>query len=85
MDHESSSVDRSARGALAEEAAARYLASEGFTILARNYRLRVGEVDIIAERAEVIAFVEVKSRQSTEVALPRENVNKKKQSRWRWQ
>ena len=81
MNHQPSSVDRKSRGALAEEAAARFLESTGYTILARNYELRVGEVDIIAERGTAIAFIEVKSRQSTAIALPRENVNKKKQSK----
>lgn len=79
MNHTPSSVDRKQRGALAEEAGARYLESRGYTILARNYRLRVGEVDIIAEKDDAIAFVEVKSRRSVHFGLPRDNVNKTKQ------
>ncbi len=50
-------------GAEGEALVADWLEKQGFTILARNYRTRCGEVDIIAERDEVIAFVEVKTRQ----------------------
>ena len=45
-----------------EEAAARYLETRGYEILARRYRTRRGEIDLIARRHDVIAFVEVKTR-----------------------
>ncbi|MFA5306410.1 MAG: YraN family protein [Candidatus Babeliales bacterium] len=50
-------------GAHGESLVADWLEKQGFTILARNYRTRCGEVDIIAERDEVVAFIEVKTRQ----------------------
>ncbi len=54
-------------GALAEEHAARYLASRGYRIRARNFRVGRGpEVDIIAEHREALVFVEVKSRRQAE-------------------
>jgi len=42
--------------------ACRHLEGKGFVILARNYRCRSGEVDVIARHGEVTVFVEVKER-----------------------
>ena len=59
-------VDRSAlAGQKAERAAASFLASRGLEILARNYRSRWGEIDIIAADKGDIVFVEVKYRRSS--------------------
>lgn len=49
-------------GANGEKAVASWLAKQGFRILANNYRVRSGEVDIIALQGNVVAFVEVKTR-----------------------
>jgi putative endonuclease len=49
-------------GLAAEEAAARALRRAGYSVLARNVRTRSGEVDVVAEKAGRIAFVEVKAR-----------------------
>jgi putative endonuclease len=45
-----------------EEAAARYLEERGWRILARRFRVRGGEVDVVAEREGILAFAEVKTR-----------------------
>ncbi len=50
------------RGEAAEELAARFLAAQGLTILARNYRTRLGEVDIVAREGAVLVFLEVRLR-----------------------
>jgi putative endonuclease len=50
-------------GTQGEAFVASWLEQQGFVILDRNYRTRCGEVDIIAARDEVVAFVEVKTRQ----------------------
>jgi len=47
-----------------EAIAERHLAARGYTILARRYRTRRGEVDLIARQGEAIVFVEVKTRTS---------------------
>lgn len=60
---------------------ARYFRSRGYDILDANYRTRLGEVDIIAEKDEVIVFCEVKTRDHRAVALPRESVDHNKQKR----
>jgi len=49
-------------GRRGEEAAAHYLAARGFRILHRNWRCRMGELDIVAEDGETLVFVEVRTR-----------------------
>jgi putative endonuclease len=49
-------------GASGEEAACRLLRKQGCQILARNFRCRGGELDIVAREGEVVVFVEVKER-----------------------
>ena len=50
-------------GIIGENLAATFLMKQGFSILERNYRVRVGEIDIIAQKDNVLHFVEVKSIQ----------------------
>ncbi len=49
-------------GRLGEEAVCRYLEKYGYTIAVRNYRIKGGEIDIIAVNEDYIVFVEVKTR-----------------------
>ncbi|MDP3177100.1 MAG: YraN family protein [Spirochaetaceae bacterium] len=55
---------RASLGRDGEAVAASFLESEGWTIVARNFRWKGGEIDIAAERADEIAFIEVKSWRS---------------------
>lgn len=57
------------RGRGAETIAAALLRLKGYKILARSYRVPVGEIDIIAGRGSVVAFVEVKARDTLTEAL----------------
>lgn len=57
-------ADRAERGRLAEAYVADWLRNNNFSVIARNFRLKLGEVDIIARQADVIAFIEVKFRTS---------------------
>ena len=52
------------RGQIGENAAAEFLMQRGFSVLTRNYTVRGGEIDIIAENETHLVFVEVKSRLS---------------------
>ena len=58
MADERSTAGRGARG---EERAAEYLRGRGWDIVARNVRSRRGEVDLVAARDDLVAFVEVKA------------------------
>jgi putative endonuclease len=50
------------RGRFAEDRAAAALAAEGWSVLARRVRTAAGEIDLVAERDGLLAFVEVKAR-----------------------
>lgn len=72
-----------ALGRKGEEAASQYLAKKGLKVIETNYRLREGEIDLIALDGEVIVFVEVKTRKRNDFGHPMEAVDTKKQSRIR--
>jgi putative endonuclease len=57
------------RGMIAEVYAIVYLTLKGYRILAWRYKTPVGEVDIIARRGEVLAFVEVKLRRNRDAGM----------------
>jgi putative endonuclease len=57
---------RKSLGKKGEDRACEFLEANGFTILERNFRLASGEADIIAEKDNVIYFVEVKTRRETD-------------------
>jgi putative endonuclease len=54
---------RGRAGAQAEALAAEFLAGRGLAIVARNWRRRVGELDLVARDGDVLVFVEVRLRQ----------------------
>lgn len=61
--------------------AANYLERLGYKILAKNFRVRSAEIDIVAEIDGLIVFVEVKTRSDTKHGLPAEAVNFRKQQK----
>ena len=65
-------------GKRGEDIAADFLAGKGYLILERNYWAYNCEIDIIAQKDDIIVFIEVKARNGN-IILPRESVNKKKQ------
>jgi putative endonuclease len=75
--------ERKNLGQLGEDAAAKYLESIGYTILDRNYRIKIGEIDIIAKNKDIICIVEVKTgtQKSAVYLLPEFHVERKKFSK----
>lgn len=65
-------------GRAAEEAAAGYLIRHGWRLLGRNVRIGRGELDIVARRGPVLAFVEVKARRSDTFGSPEDAVSPRK-------
>lgn len=59
------SLSPSQLGRAAEDAAAAFLLIEGYELLTRNYRRRLGELDLIARRGDVLAIVEVRTRSTS--------------------
>ena len=68
-----------AAGRQAEELAARYLVQKGYQIVARRFRSRQGEIDLIARDGRTLVFVEVKYRRSRAYGNPAEAVDGRKQ------
>ena len=55
-----------------------YLIKNKYNILETNFRTRIGEIDIIAKKNDIIVFVEVKSRKSLKFGMPYEAVDHRK-------
>lgn len=67
------------KGKLGEWIAKQYLKLHFYKILTTNFKSYTGEIDIIAKKKKVIVFVEVKFRTNTDMGLPREAVDFRKQ------
>jgi len=71
-----------------ENAVARYLKLRGYRILARNYTVKSGEIDIIARRFSYIVFIEVKTRKAEtdteKYGHAQDAVNEKKRAHLRY-
>ncbi|MDD6237054.1 MAG: YraN family protein [Clostridiales bacterium] len=69
------------KGEIGENAVASYLEEQGYDIIGQNYHSRYGEIDIIAEQGNIIAFVEVKARGPKSKGAPAEAVTLAKQKK----
>ena len=72
-------MNRQQTGRFGEDSATEYLIRNGYKIIERNFRCRLGEIDIIARRGDVLIFAEVKTRLGDLFGRPAEAVNKEKQ------
>jgi len=71
-------ADHNDLGKKAEDLAAEYLVKKGYRILVRNFRFKKAEIDIIAEKDNLVIIAEVKARSTDAFMLPQEAVNKRK-------
>ncbi len=69
------------QGVCGEDAAASYLKKNKYNILKRNYRNKMGEIDIIAQKGDELVFVEVKTRSSSQFGTPAQAVTYYKKQR----
>ena len=65
-------------GKLGEEMAEGFLKQNGYSILAKNWTFQKAEIDILAQKENILAVVEVKTRSSIEFGLPQDFVKPKK-------
>ncbi len=72
---------RKRTGRRGEELAAAHLAAKGYRIIARNWRCRAGELDIVAQFEDVLVFVEVRARQGDQFGPAEESITPAKQAR----
>ncbi len=75
-------TDRGSTGRLGEDLAAKFLLGRDFRLIARNWRCRLGEIDLIVERQGMLRFVEVKTRRGIRFGFPEESVSFTKRQRW---
>lgn len=69
-------------GARGEDAAVAFLVRQGFEILERNWRCKMGEADIIADDNGCLVFVEVKTRSDIDAGYGSESITAKKRDKY---
>ncbi|MFD0959464.1 YraN family protein [Paenibacillus chungangensis] len=80
------SFDRGAVGRIGEDTACRLLETAGYAIVDRNWRCKLGELDIVARQGEVLVFVEVRTRRTAtlgQYGTAEESVDFRKQTKLR--
>jgi putative endonuclease len=78
-----SSLSKDSVGRWGEEEAARFLRQCGYRILERNWRVNIGEIDIVASKGGQVAFVEVKASVKLAAISPEMRVGAQKQRKLR--
>lgn len=76
-----SNHSRQELGQKGEDIACRFLEKKGYKIIARRFRHRRAEIDIIARKGSILVFVEVKTRRHDEFGYPEEAVRKAKKEK----
>ena len=69
-------------GRVGEAKAVEFLKKQGYLVLEKNYKTRLGEIDIIVKKDDTIVFVEVKTRSSDSCGSPSEAVGYEKQRKY---
>lgn len=72
---------RKATGAHGESLATDYLRGKGYTIVTKNWRCAIGEIDIIAQDSDTLVFVEVRTKHGARNGTPEDSITPKKQAK----
>ncbi|MCU0236871.1 MAG: YraN family protein [Acidobacteria bacterium] len=72
-------MDRKAIGMNGEQAAAAFLKNKGYKIIQPNYRVAGAEVDLVASIGDILCFIEVKTRKTSDFGAPEAFVTRPKQ------
>lgn len=75
------SLERKELGRKGEEIALKFLEGKGFSLLQKNLRLKIGEIDLLMLDKETLVVVEVKTKTSSRYSLPQERVDRHKQAK----
>jgi len=73
--------ERGGAGRLGERLAAQYLESHGYRVVERNYRCRMGEIDLVVEGPDSLVFVEVRTKRQPCLYRPEETISSAKARR----
>ena len=74
-------MDRRQTGSLAENSASAFLEAQGFTIVARNFLRRIGELDVVARAGQLLIVAEVRTRASEKFGGAAASIGRAKQRR----
>ncbi|MBM5572305.1 MULTISPECIES: YraN family protein [Deefgea] len=69
------------RGAAAEQRAADFIATQGLKLVARNWRCRFGEIDLIAKEGKTLIFIEVRARRHAQFGGAASSIQRSKQEK----
>lgn len=69
------------RGAVAEQTAADYLIGQGLVLVERNFRCRLGEIDLIMKDGDILVFIEVRQRASQQFGGAIASIDSRKQQK----
>ncbi|MHB8170855.1 MAG: YraN family protein [Thermincolia bacterium] len=75
--------ERRLLGQRGEEEACNYLLLRGYELLVRNFRCKLGELDVVARDGETLVFIEVRSRGTDNFGMAEESVDWRKQQKLR--
>ena len=74
-------TDRIQKGKEGEAAAEQFLMNNGFEIVARNYRFKRSEIDLIVRKKDWLVFVEVRMRSSSAFGYPEQTISRNKRKK----
>lgn len=74
-------VSKREKGKIAEEIVEKYFLSKGFEVVEKNFKTKLGEIDLVVRKKELLVFVEVKSTSSAQDFIPEEKVDSMKQKK----